>query len=283
MSEWPKLLRKPTDLDDGAIADAWFVHIAEELLNGARLVVGGQRHRLTEIEFYWIGPEHPDPFTHRDPIQLQNGRWYFHRTNGVYRSGSFKGLDLAFGDGTSFGGVLIRGLETPNDELVDGPSLLVDHLLDGTGAASVPALDKAIGTRVAWENDNPLRLEQIDDEERPLFRSARVGLTLKKSRSSPEPQRFVLRPYRFFSEPLRIAKGKPHMVLALHAQGQSADEIKRLTGCPLKTVQRYVADFEAGRKDGDLKAFVGKDLGPVDLCRMHGAWYARFGNYLNEK
>src|SRR5262245_54518774 len=129
MSDWHQLLRKPDALRGSDELGPWFTAVAARLLNGAALLAGGVRHRFTEIEFYYHGDGHLDPFAHRDPVQLHVGRWYFHRTAGVYRSGSFKGLDLSFGDGTAFGGVLIRGLATEDDVLVDGPSLCVDHLL----------------------------------------------------------------------------------------------------------------------------------------------------------
>jgi hypothetical protein len=111
-------------------------------------------------------------------------------------------------------------------------------------------------------------------EEKEVFRSARVGLTLKKTRpSAPEPPRYLLRTYRFLSEPRRIAKGKLLLVLARHAAGASADQVAQETGSPRGTVQRYVQDFEAGRQEPDLSSFYGKDLGPKDLCRLHGTWY----------
>src|SRR5690242_4649153 len=189
MSDWPSLpslLRKREPLDD------WFTSIAERLLNGSRLLVGRQAYRLVEIEFYYWSNAHPDPFTHRDPIQFDIGYWYFHRTGGVYRSGSFKGLDLTFGHEDASGGILIRGLETPDGKLIDGPSLCVDHLLDATGAAKVAELDRAINKRLAWENGNPLVLEETDArEERPLLRSPRVGLLLKKATARTESTRFV--------------------------------------------------------------------------------------------
>jgi hypothetical protein len=52
------------------------------------------------------------------------------------------------------------------------------------------------------------------------------------------------------------------------------DAIHRLTGCPLRSVQRYLADYEAGRREVDLAPYVGIDLTPRDLCRLHGTWHA---------
>jgi hypothetical protein len=274
MSNWPDILQRPPNVPGTDPIEVWFTRMATALLTSARLVVGGEPHRFTEIEFYYHGPDHPDLFAHRDPVQLHCGRWYFHRTGGVYRSGSFKGVDLSFGDGRTHGGVLIRGLEAPDGSLIDGPSLLVDHLLKKSGYHTVAALDEDIGTRLAWDESSPLTLRQTPPEPRSWIRSGRVGLTLKRSRPNSDGPRFVLRPYRFLSEPKRISKGKVLMVVALHAQGKNSASIQQLTGSPLKTVQRYIADFEEGRRNPAFGPFFGKDLGPKELCQLSGVWHA---------
>ena len=134
---------------------------------------------------------------------------------------------------------------------------------------------EVIGERPVWDPTNALHLEPAADlPAKELYRSARVGLTLKKSRpSTPEPPRYLLRTYRFLSEPRRIAKGKLLLVLALHAQGLSIEQIQAATGCPSGTVQRYLADFAAGTSEADLSSYFGKELGPKEMCRLHGTWY----------
>jgi hypothetical protein len=275
MSDWAALMKRPSNLP--ADAEGWFTSIAEQLLNGCVLMVGNQPHRFVEVEFYYHGAGHLDPFTHRDPLQLETGRWYFHRTAGVYRSGSFKGMDLSFGSGGAHGGVLIRGIEAPDGSLVDGPSLCVDHLLEKTGHRQVAALDDAIGGRLAWDSNNVLFLDDAPAAgRRPLFRSARVGLSLKKARASApgEMPRYIMKLYRYLSEPRRTAKGKTYLALALHGQGKSVDEIYQLTGCTRQAIQRYIEDYEAGRAETDFKSYFGADLSPKDLCRLHGTWAA---------
>lgn len=84
---------------------------------------------------YYSGGTHPDLFAHRDPVQLEDGRWYFHRTRGECRGGSFKGLDIALGDGTAYFGILIRAVAKPDGTLLDGPCVTVDHLLARTNTA----------------------------------------------------------------------------------------------------------------------------------------------------
>ena len=268
MSDWPTLMRRPSNLPAGA--EEWFTQIAERLMNGSVLMVGNEAHRFVEVEFYYKGEGHPDPFTHGDALQLETGRWYFHRTAGVYRGGSFKGLDLTFGSAGAYGGVLIRGIETADGSLVDGPSLCVDHLLEKTRCRTVAELDDAIGGRVAWDSNNVLFLDEASAASKPLLRSARVGLSLKKARAASDMPRYIVKRYRYLSEPRRTAKGKTYLVLALHAEGKTADEICQLTGCPRSALQRYLADYEAGRQESDFQSYVGIDLSPKDLCRLHG-------------
>src|SRR5262249_29221395 len=144
---WIDLLRRPTDFSDGPIAVAWFAALADMLLNRSVLSIHGRAHRLTEVEVYYHSELHPDPFAHRDPVQVHGGRWYFHKSHGSYRGGSFKGLDLTFGDESAHAGVLFRGLQAVDGSYIDGPSLLVDYVLDATGYQSVAELDRSIGTR----------------------------------------------------------------------------------------------------------------------------------------
>src|SRR4051812_18481064 len=100
---WQALLKEPDGLTDEASFAPWFDALAARLLTGTRFLVGREPHRFTEVEVYYHGPGHLDPFTHRDAIQRGSGTWYFHRTAGVLRGGSFKGLDLTFGGEAAFG------------------------------------------------------------------------------------------------------------------------------------------------------------------------------------
>jgi hypothetical protein len=278
-TDWQTLLQKPANLAAPGATATWFDAIAEKLLNGVNLCAGGKTHRLVEIEFYLRAAEHPDPFTHGQALQLLCARWYFHRTGEAYRNGSFKGLDLTFGDGTLYCGVLFRGLEMADGSFIDGPSLLVDHLLKLTRAATVGVLDSMIGDRLAWDVNNPVFLEDLETPRtQPLFRSGRVGLTLKNARNKPEATRYILRPYRYLTEPRRTAKGKLLLVLALYARGDSVAEIVEATGTPRKSVQQYIDDFEKGRGASDFAAYLGTDLKPADLCRLHGTWHSAYSS-----
>jgi hypothetical protein len=292
MSNWLDLLQKPDCLNEVGRVKNWFTAIAQQLLNHSLLVVGEEPHRLAEIEFYCYEEAHPDRFAHCDRLQQECGRWYFHRTRGQYRGGSFKGLDLTFGDGTMYGGILLRSIETSEERLICGPSLCVDRLLAQTNARDVAALDDAIAQKVAWHPDSPLRLEIAPAlPQKSLFCSGRVGLSLKRAKPSPTPKIsnpqspirldglpwYILQPYRYLTEPQKISKGKPYLILALHARGASCAEIHSTTGSSKQSIQKYIADFEAGQQEQDFSLYSGIDLDTQKLCQLYGTWYKLYG------
>jgi len=272
MPPWLSLLHRPAAAD----WPTWFTALAAQLLNGTQVHIGAVPHRLVEVEVYYHGPGHLDPFTHRDPLQRQPGRWYFHRGGGAYRGGSFKGLDLTFGDGSASCGVLLRSLARADGTLVVGPSLCVDHLLALTRCATVAALDQAIAGRPAWDAASPLALtEALPARTAPIWATARIGLALKKPATQPTGPAFICRPYRYLTEPRGVGKGKLHLVLALHVRGEGPARIQEITGTPRAALQRYLAAFEAGRQEADFRRYCGVELPPAELARLHGTCHER--------
>jgi hypothetical protein len=242
-------LLPPTSAPEAAYAPA-FLRVADLLLNQATLQVGGHAHRLTEIEFYFNGRQHQDRFTHGDDMQRQFARWYFHRTGGEYRGGTYKGLDLAFGGPDACAGVLLRGMERLEpSELLDGPCVCVDHLLEVTASADIPALvakfdlsadQDAQGTSPLWLDLAAPRLP------RPVYAGPRVGLTLKRGRSV-DRQKYLVASYRFLTEPQQIKKGRMNLVVGLHVAGRSAEDIAAVTGATKSQVEKYTKAFDLGK------------------------------------
>lgn len=253
----------------------WFLQTARRLLFQAELIAAGQPCLLLELEFYWHAPDHPDPFCHRHPLQLQHARWYFHRLGAAYRGGSFKGLDVTFSDGRHYGGILLRGLQLPDGTCVSGPSRLVDTILQLTHCRSVAALDARLHSYTAEQPGAPLFLRATSDPIRSaeLYATPRVGLTLRRDRASPAGLRFFARPYRFLTAPRALAAGRPQLVLALHLQGVSPTGIHACTGSPLPAIRRYIDAFEAGRKSHPATAlhpFLGRAARGESLCFLYG-------------
>jgi hypothetical protein len=264
------LARPPDGLSPGT---PWFDRIAAALLGGVVLVAGETRLRLLEVEVYLHSPAHPDPFVHRHPIQRQCGTWYLHRIGDTHRGGSFKGLDITFG-AAGHGGVLIRTLRG-GDGVSCGPSLCVDRLLAATGSASVAALDARLGGRSILDPDAPLHLVPITAPTPEIWRTPRVGLTLKRVGEHREQPRYIGRPYRYLTDPRAVRKGRANLILALHHEGLSVGRIRALTGSPTRVISAYIDDFEAGRALGDLTGWHGVALSTADFCQLYGAWMGR--------
>jgi hypothetical protein len=251
-----------------------FRRIADLVLNRATWSIAGHPHRFTEVEFYFNGPRHPDVFAHGDPIQRELGRWYFHRTAGEYRGGTYKGVDITFGRDDAPAGILIRGAERLDGDgaLLDGPCVCVDHALALTAQPSIAALvdtfDRAVDPPAAGSSPLAVTLDATPRPPRVVYESPRVGLSLKRG-ATPARQRFLAQPYRFLTEPARTKKGRLHLVIGLHRQGHSDQAIARITGSTLGQVSKYVAQYEAGkgRDPGDFR----KDLSTDETCQLFGA------------
>jgi 3-methyladenine DNA glycosylase Mpg len=262
-------LLPPADAPEAAYPPA-FEALANLLLNQAVLHVQGVQHRFTELEFYYKGRQHVDKFTHGDPMQKRFGHWYFHRTGGEYRSGTYKGLDIAFGSEDAPAGILVRGIERLSDqELIDGPCLVVDHMLALADAPSIPALVARFDLSIDPGEDSPLFVTQRDSSlGKAVYRSPRVGLSLKRVNNA-ERHRFIARNYRFLTEPDRIKKGKPNLIIALHRDGVPKARIASLTNTKPSVIQRYLESYEEGRSKEP--SVFGTDLSTGDLCALFGA------------
>lgn len=263
--------------EDRAGYDADAVRLATALLERFELVAEGRAHRVEELELYLFGPRHQDPFAHRDPIQAEPGRWYFHKTGRGYRGGSYKGLDLTFGRSGAFGGVLLRSLRADDGTLVEGPSLCVDRILRCTGGASVAELDARIGGARATDPGSILHLREAPRREVDIVRTARVGLTLKRCALPSEMPAFLLRPDRFLTAPREIKKGRVHTVVALHQRGLDPEAIHAATGSPRASIGRVLASYRAGLARPSFAEAIGRAPGATELARLHGAWFRLFG------
>lgn len=223
--------------------DARFSRAAGRLLNETRLVVFGHRCRFLELEFYYYGPNHADPFAHCHEVQRNFGDWYFHRVGSGYRNGSFKGLDFTIGGDGAFGGVLIRSLETDDGTIVCGPSLCVDHLIRSSDCDSVKSLDAKVGKLPVDDPSSPLRLERDapPTTKRDVYRSARVGLSTASLAQDSQPEQFIDLLYRFLTKPREIKKGRAQLIQGMFREGHSKDEIRDLTGSPRKSIDKHIA------------------------------------------
>lgn len=228
----------------------WFDLLAERLLNGCTLHVGKVIFRFVEIEFYYNSPRHPDPFVHCHRLQKMPGAWYVHRQGSGFRGGSFKGIDLCFGNRRSYGGILLRSIaavkadghlaggrqiEMQAEKLICGPSLVVDALMNTLHAAGVAELDRMISQYPAWSRKNPLHISWQRSGTIPIWRTERIGL---KHPPTDAAERYRFAPYRYLNEPRRITKGRGLLMAAMLNAGMTDDAIAEAIGCKQSAAAR---------------------------------------------
>jgi hypothetical protein len=217
IDDWLIALRAPSTR--AAAADA--------LLHRCDWQVFGARWRLVEVETYVYSAAHPDPYVHQDPHQQRWRQWYLHRKGGTLKNGTFKGIDLTFGTEGVFCGLLIRGVETADGRVIDGPCNVVHALMAAAAVDHVAGLDACI-----HQNPEGLRLvESPQPRSQQVFSTERVGLGGDAAETSYRASR-----QRFLSEPQRIKKGRRLLLDALLADGWTVDAIRALTRSPRKTI-----------------------------------------------
>jgi len=237
----------PENMTELADFETSFSKIADCLCNQTILEINGVSHRLAELEFYLKDNNHHDTFTHCDEQQLTNGKWYFHKTGSGFKGGSYKGLDITFSS-RGHGGILIRAIqEIKTSKYIEGPSLVVDHILATAGAKDIVSLTKqeTYSWDVESDKSSILCLKRDSSLDRKvLSTSGRVGLVLRTDNHSV----FVMRPYRFMVFPLLVRKGRPHLILELFDQGKTNEEIVTLTGATKSSVSNYIESFNESKK-----------------------------------
>ena len=194
------------------LTKASYQEVASFLLNEATLRIGQYNYRLLEVEYYDI----EDPYTHQDAIQYTPARWYFHR-----KGGSYKGLDVTCQHG-SFLLRAVKNLET--SEIIEGPSLLVDLILRGTGINNVNTL-RDMYIHPGQKNSN-LRLLGMAKREDPILTCRRIGL-----RHQDERNKFWQARLRSLVSPELLKKGRKLLIEDLREDGMSREEIISLVKC----------------------------------------------------
>lgn len=198
-----------TKLDYNILNDDFFPSMSQILLNHCLLKVDQETYRLVEIEYYLHSDVHPDPYVHCNPDQLLMHCFYFHKFGtGTYKAGTFKGMDLTFGDlnQKAYFGILVRSIENiKTGELIEGPCNVVNKILHTYHCESI--IDFTNGDNLnMFENDRNFIVVISDElEKRPLRFGPRFGL----SKKYPEYQN---KNYRYTSHH-GIKKAKSTLIL----------------------------------------------------------------------
>jgi 3-methyladenine DNA glycosylase Mpg len=268
-----------------------FGAMANRLLKGSVLVVGSKhRFLISEIEFYLKSRAHDDPFTHGVDEQQRSCRWYFHRQGHSYRGGTYKGLDVTFGNDNAAGGILIRSV-LPIDarslsvaqqrkSLIQGPCCVVNRILELLDVDSVQALvDTVLGGNVARVDDveSQLRIEtrRADDDHFDVVRSARVGLNLTKRNVPLATQLdYVMRRYRYATFTRALAKGRALLVAGCLVDGTPSNRLAERVNTSNAVLQRWVglyrgaAQLSAADALAKARSFESKRLSENDAIEL---------------
>lgn len=250
--------------DDYPTYQTKFHRMARNIMGNYRLNMKGTCFDIIELEFYLSDDVHKDPFIHADEDQTIPGRWYFHRQNGKgYKSGTYKGLDITFGYGTSvnkvYGGILIRSIRSEEGVVIEGPCRVVNIILQKCQVSSIAELVGDAGTLPV--DHEVLRLE----ESAPIDLSnmccgPRVGLTLKKY-TLPREQ-YLMTHYRFVANPSLVRKFKSGLILALYQQAA----LEGVNWCRQKQIENYINLYN--NAEGKASNYDGKRLKVADLCAL---------------
>lgn len=198
-----------TNLNYIFLDDTYFISIADRLLNDCYLKINKKKYRLVEIEFYLKCKSHDDPYTHCDFDQLLMHTFYFNKfKTGTYKSGTFKGLDLTYGDTEekAYFGILIRTIENMNTkEIVEGPCNVVNRILQEYDLSNIMDFTNGENLNIFLNNKNFVLVISNKLSQRKIFAGPRIGLSAKYPT-------FQNRLYRFVAGENKIKKKKTTLI-----------------------------------------------------------------------
>lgn len=165
---------------------------ANKLLTEVLLQVNETYYRLVDIEFYVSTVDSEvfcDKFTHEHEQQKRNGHLYVHGS----------GMDITFGDGINYGGILIRGVVEMNGALEVG-NFLPKKSFDGPWRVREQIFSR-LKPLTSITSENKIRLVDLSHEypniklKNPLkvISTQRVGLTPKPNKEAEEFRTMKLR------------------------------------------------------------------------------------------
>lgn len=224
-----------------------FELFAKYLLNNCVMYIENNKYYLEEIEFYYYSDSHKDSYVHKKQDQKTNQKWYFHQyATGVYKSGTYKGLDLTFGTKNSYGGILIRAIQNAvNGQYIIGPCNVVNYILKQLNIEEVKDLVLMLESTDAFSQLNKFYLKNEKHIDNLIFKGPRVGL------SSKYPEHMFLN-YRFLKSPNVTLKYKDTLISVLYNEGLQPDEINKMTGISKSTITKAITTFENGKKLNDI-------------------------------
>ena len=181
-------------LDTSKPTNELVVKMAQILLQNYIICVKNNRFQICEIEFYINSESHPDTYTHGDPLQKNYGKIYFHKSNGKsYKGGTFKGMDLTFGNENMFFGILIRSMyDIDNKTMICGPCNCVNMILSLNNCSNVGEfMEKRMEPFDATQDKSICFVKNNIPFQDQIYLGTRIGLSDKYPEWKNKLYRFV--------------------------------------------------------------------------------------------
>lgn len=206
-----------------------FKKIANLLLNEYKLIINNSEFEITEIEFYYQDKvNHNDTSLHANEEQKNSNTWYVHT---VGRGG----LDITFGDGINYGGILIRGLKCiESNEYIDGPMKVIDKILEVLSISY-----KELQIKLNRIESSVVKIEKKQKTNKLLYQGARIGLVQLDNE-------FLVHPYRFIVDVVAKHKFKNKenvYTYTLKLNPKLSDQIAKDIGYKFK-IEKYIQSLE---------------------------------------
>ncbi len=156
-----------------------FYEITKNLMNHFVLKIDTLEIEFTEVEFYYFECQyHTDLYVHLDLLQKESSEYLYVHKKPKGRGG----IDLTFGNGKFFGGILIRGIKD-GDIFIFGPAKVREHISKKMGIQECDHCDHNVlqDKFEDLKNKNGISLQKRDQskEQYDILHSTRIGLDPK--------------------------------------------------------------------------------------------------------
>lgn len=223
---WYEILQDKMEKSKKNIKDLQYIFYvtAQQIMNQYTLKIDSIEFELTEIEFYYFDCEnHSDIYVHQNELQKTTRNFLYAHENSW---GNYGGIDLTFGNGSYYGGILIRGIKL-DDNFIAGPATLRNKIVE--------IINQNINSYTKFQNylnskKNLIGLQKKShiQEEHPILISTRINLGKKES---PNYRNAL---YRFVREDMLIAKQNKEFA--------TKDNLKETS--MLKAISKMVIGYE---------------------------------------
>jgi len=172
-------LQKELEKSNGDIKklQCLFYKTSENIMNNYILQINDLKIELKELEFYFFDCEkHADIYVHQNEIQKNTSNFLY-----VHDSwGNRGGLDLTFGNGQYYGGILIRGIKI-DGKYISGPAKLRNYIVSKLPKEKTINSYKGLQEYFYSIKNNISFTEKHNSSDSTIFHSTRFGLDEEKA------------------------------------------------------------------------------------------------------